>query len=235
MFLRMTVRARRAEDDPTVYPVEERVGEDLLQRLIVELLRPLIERWLADRGVEALVGADQFIYYRQHEPTARYAPDVYVLPGVAPDTRVTSWKTWQTGIVPSFALEVASSDWRKDYEEAPERCAEIGLSELVVFDPGWAERPGGEGARWQVWRTGKRGLRRSIRSDEDRVRSRALGCWLRSVGVAQATRLRLAEQRGEKLFPTAEEAERAAKVAERAAKEAALARIAELEAELRRR
>jgi len=80
--------------DPTVYPVEEKGGEDLLQRWIVELLRPLLERWLSSRGVQALVGADQFIYYRQHMPTQRVSPDIYVLPGVSPTTRVTSWKIW---------------------------------------------------------------------------------------------------------------------------------------------
>src|SRR5512142_2221375 len=132
---------QRASHDPTVYPVEERVGEDILQRMIVELLRPLLARFLAERGEVALVGADQFIYYEQHNSTARVAPDVYVLPGVPPDTAVSVWKTWETGTVPSFALEVASTDWQKDYIEVPERCRQLGVKELVVFDPGWAARP----------------------------------------------------------------------------------------------
>lgn len=42
-------------------------------------------------------------------------------------------------------------------------------------------------------------------------------------------------EQGEEVFPAEAEAERAAKEAERAAKEAALCRIAELEAELKRR
>jgi hypothetical protein len=241
----MPARAHEPGFDPTTYPVEEKAGEDLLQRLIVELLRPLVERWLAERGVTALVGADQFIYSRQHEPTRRYAPAVYVLPGVAPGTSVGAWKIWLTGVAPSFALEVCSSDWKKDYEEVPERCAEIGVEELIVFDPWWAERPGGEGARWQVFRLGKRGLRRAIRVDDDRVRSKVLACWLRAVGVGQSTRIRIGTGRHGTLFPTPEEAERQAKEAERhakeaerqanEAKEAALARVAELEALLRRR
>jgi hypothetical protein len=64
--------------DPTVYPIEEKVGEDLLYRWIVELLRPLVDRWLRMRGVRAVVGADQFVYYRQHTPTLRVSPGVYV-------------------------------------------------------------------------------------------------------------------------------------------------------------
>src|ERR1043165_8981388 len=91
--------------DPTIYPVVERVGENTLQRSIVELLRPLIERWFRHRGVRAFVGADQFIYYVQHAPTERVAPDIYVLPGVRQGTPISVWKTWERGIVPSFGLE----------------------------------------------------------------------------------------------------------------------------------
>jgi hypothetical protein len=74
------------------------------------------------------------------------------------------------------------------------------------------------------------------RGNDDRVWSRRLGCFVRSVGQDADLRLRLAlGPHGADLFPTAEEAERAAKQAERTAKEAALQRIAELEAELAKR
>lgn len=207
-------------DDPTVYPVEERMGEDFLQRLIVELLRPLLQRWMDERGETALVGADQFIYWKQHSPVSRVAPDIYVLPGVAPGTLIPSWKTWQTNVVPSFALEVASRDWEKDYVEGPARYAELGVGELVVFDPGWEQHP--DRVRFQVLRRlGGRPLALIDRSNADRVRSTALGGWLRAVGQGVDTRLRIArDPSGDDLFPTAEEAERAAREAERAAKEA---------------
>ena len=68
--------------DPTVDPVEEKLGEDLLHRWIVELLRPLVDRWFRQRGVRAVVGADQFVYYQQYTPTLRVSPDIYVLPGL---------------------------------------------------------------------------------------------------------------------------------------------------------
>ena len=236
---------RRAQvHDPTVYPVEEKVGEDTLQRLIVELLRPLVERWLAQRGVQALVGADQFIYWKQFDPHQRVAPDVYVLPGVPPGTYVSAWKTWESGIVPSFCFEVVSTDWRKDYAEALPRYEALGVIELVVFDPRFAERS--DGRRWQVYRRlGRRGFVRVEATNADRVRSKVLGCWLRAVGDERAVRVRLATgARGDDLVPTPEEAEeaeriareaeRAAKETERAAKEAALARVRELEAILAR-
>lgn len=250
--------ARRGSADPTIYPEEERVGEDILQRWIVELLRPLLQWWLTRRKVRALVGADQFIYWRRHDPHARVAPDVYVLPGVDPRTRVRSWKIWQDRVVPSFALEIVSQDWEKDYAEVPSRYEALGVPELLIFDPGCDEHP--DGLCWQVWRrVGRRGLVRVEATDADRVRSKLLGCWFRAVGKGQDTRVRIAVgPRGEELVPTAEEreeaertakeaeraarerertakeAEREAKEAERAAKEAALARVNALEAELRR-
>jgi hypothetical protein len=210
--------------DPTVYPVEEKVGEDLLQRFIMELLRPLIARWFQHRGIRALVGADQFIYYRQHTPTLRVAPDIYVLPDLPPDSVIPSWKTWEgKGVVPSFALEIASEDWNKDYIEAPERYATMGVPEVVIFDPTPGLRP--EGFSWQVFRrVAGRSLMRVEVSQGDRVRSKALGCFLRSVGTGDALRLRLGVgPRGDELFPTTDEVERAEKEVERAAKERALA------------
>src|SRR5882724_3122767 len=112
-------RRPQTKRDPTVYPVEEKVGEDSLQTFIVEFLRPEIERWLTVKNKPAFVGADQFIYYTQHDPSKVVAPDVYVLPGVSPTRRVRSWKVWKTGIVPSLAIEVVSQHKPyKDYVEA---------------------------------------------------------------------------------------------------------------------
>ena len=231
----------KASEDRTIYPEEERVGEDIVQRWIVELLRPLVERWLAQRGEPCFVGADQFIYFEQFNPRRYVAPDVYVLPGVAADTPVRSWKVWETGVVPSFALEVVSSDWQKDYREAPGEHELLGTRELVIFDPRFEERR--EGRRFQRYvRSGDR-LELAEHGNLPLLYSEVLGVWLRAVGEGSRLRLRLAESRDSAiLFPTAEEAERRAKEAERQAKEAerqakeaALERIAELEAELRRR
>jgi Uma2 family endonuclease len=215
--------------DPTVYPVEERVGEDILQRLIVELLRPLVQRWLDTRGETALVGADQFIYWKQHDPLRRIAPDVYVLPGVRAGTDVPSWKVWETGVVPSFAVEVVSRDWEKDYVEAPTRYAELGVPEVLVFDPHAAAHA--ERVRFQLFRrVAGRPLSRIEMTQEDRVRSLALGAWVRAIGTGVDTRLRLAtDPRGDELFPTGEEAERAAKDAALEEVERLRLRLAELE------
>jgi hypothetical protein len=210
--------------DPTVYPEEERVGEDIVQRWIMELLRPLVERWLVQRGELAFVGADQFIYYEQFNSTARVAPDVYVLPGIEPDRHVPIWKIWESGVAPSFALEIVSRSRRKDYEESPNRHAAAGTQELVIFDPWPTRRSRGLGIRWQVFRRQSETFARVEATNADRTASQVLGCWLRSVGTGTTQRIRLAVgDGGDELFPTAEEAA----VAD---KEAALQRVAELEA-----
>jgi Uma2 family endonuclease len=208
--------------DATIYPVEEKVGEEILQRWILELLRPLVATWLASRGVRALTGADQFIYFRRGDTRMRVAPDLYVLPGVRPDRRIRSWKTWEEGLVPSFALEVVSGDVDKDYIESPALYRDLGVRELIVFDPDHEDDP--QRFRFQVFRAvGKRGLVRTSVTNEDRVASRVLGCWIRAVGHGEDTRLRLATGKtGDELLPTdadRAEKERAEKERERAEKE----------------
>ena len=201
----MAESARRASPvDPTHYPVSEEMPEPTLQRLVMEVLRPLIQAWLDERGEVAFAGADQFIYWVQHQPTTRMAPDVYVLPGVPKGTDFGAWKVWETGVRPSIVIEIVGSDPRKDYEVAPGRYDEMGVEELVVFDP-WHDA-GSDRVRWQVWRRTARGFVRVERTDGDRVRSQVLGCWLRLVGSGADRRVRVATgPRGEVLLPTAEE------------------------------
>jgi hypothetical protein len=195
---------RRDEPDPTFYPEEEKVGERLSNRLIADELRRLVERWLAERGVRALVGADQFIYWEQHKPTRTLAPDVYVLPDVDPQAEVRVWKVWETGIVPSWAVEIVGRDVRKDYQENPPLYDELGVRELVIFDADYQESA--ERARFVVWRRRRGKLEQVERTDRDRVRSIVLGCFIRDVGEGTARRLRLATGRtGDALVPTAEE------------------------------
>ncbi len=201
--------AKRRIEDPTFYPVEEKLGEDSLQTFVAELFRGLVERHLAMQGKPTFVGADQFIYWVQHHPEKVLAPDVYVLPGVPRDGRVTCLKTWEAGVVPSFALEIVSpNSVDKDYRLAPERYAELGVAELLVFDPDY--RRGKDRLRFQVFRRVRGKLARVTVTKEDRVRSRVLGCWIRAVGTGGGIRLRLATGTGgDTLIPTEAEAERA--------------------------
>ncbi len=216
--------------DTTRYPVSETVGEELLQRLIMELLRPLVERWLQESGRRALVGADQFFYYEQFNPRKSVAPDIYVVEGVSPDAPVTAWKVWEHRVVPSFALEVVSGDRLKDYVEAPKRHGELGTKELVVFDPHWDEGPSSR-VLWQVYRREGSELVCMECTGRDRVRSNTLSCWLRATGEGSALRVRVGlDPDGTVLLPS--EAERAEAEAQRAA--AATQRAARAEAQVER-
>jgi Uma2 family endonuclease len=219
---------RAALPDPTRYPIEDEMGEGLLQKLIVVVLLPLLRRFLEERGVRALVGGNQFIYWVQYEPTSSIAPDLYMLPDVDPELVIGSWKTWETGVVPSFVLEIVSDDVRKDYDDVPRRCAKLGVRELVIFDPEWERHP--DRRRWQVYRRAERGSLAVVETtNEATIRSEVFGAWLTAVGTGDATRLRIAlDAEGRSLFPT--DGERAS--AEAAARAEAEAEVARLKAAL---
>jgi Uma2 family endonuclease len=223
------IPARRV--DPTIYPDTDYMGEGELQQLIDEMLRPLLARWFEVRGVVAHVGSNTFIYLKQFDASARIAPDIYVLPGVAQHDISRSWKLWELDAPPSFALEVVSLDVRKDYIDAPAIHARIGTPEVVIFDPEMQGRR--DRYRWQVFRRVRGLLRLVERSNGDRVYCRQLGAWLRVVGEGDLQRVRVATgPRGTRLFPTEAEAERAEKERERAEKERERADKSALELEV---
>ncbi len=179
------------------------MGEDALQRFIAELLRPLIAMWLAMSDRKCFVGADQFIYLVEGDNKTRVAPDVYVLPGVDPNLAPPCWKLWELESGPSFAVEIASQKYRKDYFDLPPEYDRMGTRELVIFDPKVTSRSRVR-VRWQIYRrVSQRGWKLVEKSNEDRVYSRELGCWLRAVGSGPQLRVRLSTgDRGDVLVPT---------------------------------
>ena len=224
----VTALAPEAED-PTFYPVEDDLGEHELKTYILELLRPLIARLLGERGVEAHVGSDQFIYWKQYAPTECVAPDLYVLPGVPQAIAIETWKLWERGgVAPSFALEVVSGNWRKDYVDNLRKYERLGVRELITFDPFAPEGRSKRSVRvpFQVFRREGEQLVLTFDGHTDRVESEDLGCFLRVVGEGDARRLRVGlGPEGDELFPTEAEAERAEK-------ERLEARVRELERKL---
>ena len=203
----MGIAVARAVDQ-TVYPDEDGRGETEWHRAVCLLLWSLARRWASLRRLRVHVGWNQFVYWAQHEPTRNIAPDLYVIPGleVGPEG-LDVVKTWEHG-VPSLVVEIVSTDWRKDYEETPRRCAEMGVRELIVFDAKAPRARQPERVRWQVFRrVGRRGLIRVEVATGDRVRSKILGAWLRAVGTNGSLRVRLGVgPDGTELLPTGEEA-----------------------------
>jgi len=225
----MAQSARKPASDD-IYPASDDMGEHGIQRLIAEVL-PMLVRWLAEKQRVVHVGSGQFVYWERDRPASRIAPDVYVLPGIDPDIAIRSWKVWETGVRPSFALEVVGDDITKDYEDGPALYDQLGVDELLVFDP-HASATSRRRIRFQLFRrVGKRGLVRAFASQGDRVSSKTLGAFVRATGRDDGVRLRLGlGKNGDTLYPTEAEAERAAKEAERAARLAAEQEVARLKA-----
>ena len=78
-----------------------------------------------------------------------------------------SWQTWKTGGGPDLAVEIVSPNEGDGltWDEKLARCHQLGVTELVRFDPG-----GAEGARLRVWdRVEEDLVERQIAGDRTRV------------------------------------------------------------------
>src|SRR5262249_61444466 len=123
----------------------------------------------------------------------------------------------------------------KDYTETPDKCAALGVSELVVFDPLLVgPRAGGGPQRIQIWTRTDLGTFQRVAAGDGPFQSSVLGAYL--VARESGRELQIADDPGgERLWLTTEqqerkfkEQERALKEQERALKERALARVAGL-------
>ena len=119
------------------YPEGPRVPEgDLQTRRRGELVWAL-RHWLAERP-GAWVLNDINVYYAQGDSKVVVAPDVAVAFGVdvaAVEGRST-YKVWEAGAAPAFALEIAShTTYKRDLRAKPARFADLGVSEYWRLDP----------------------------------------------------------------------------------------------------
>ncbi|WP_437976092.1 Uma2 family endonuclease [Sorangium sp. So ce295] len=219
---------------PLHFP-EEALVPETKRHLEIRTLLYVVLKTFADR---ASIGSDQFVYWSASDPSRCLAPDAFVRLDT-PDTPFGSWKTWERG-APELAVEIVS-----EHDSDPQTWAdklrkyhELGVLELVAFDPDAAP-----GERLRVW----------DRIDDDLIERVVEGerspCtvldlhWVIAPAAGQPAALRLARTPdGAELVPTPEEAarrraeaEQARAEAEQAARATAERRIAELEAELRRR
>jgi Uma2 family endonuclease len=195
-------------------------------------------------------------------PRVGVDPDVCVLdpPPDTPEAQLSSLRLWEPGTSPPLvALEVVSeNNAEKDYGIGPRKHAASGVNELWVFDP-HRFGPGNDGGPWvlQVWSRGKDGEFRRVYAGDGPAWSDVFGAWIvvssdgmyvRLSDDEEGTRLwpteaeLMAQERAARIAALAEvereraekERERAEKERERAEKEAALARIAALEALLKK-
>ena len=84
---------------------------------------------------QVFVAGDMFLYFKEGDPRAVVAPDVFVVIGAANHTRM-SYKLWEEPKAPDFVLEITSRSTRaEDQGRKREVYASLGVGEYWLFDP----------------------------------------------------------------------------------------------------
>ncbi len=192
------------------YLDEDDMVEGFEQGVIIRTLISALEELARLRGWENVVfGADNYFSWVPSEPLVRISPDVYLIDNPPPPPRPASWQTWLPGHhPPRWALEIVSSDWKKDYEEAPPKYSHLGCSELVIFDPDAARSATNNQLRTPLtmYRRGEDGFFVRVYSGHGPVYSVELNVWLSVHQEGTVARLRPCfDEAGEQLVPTAAE------------------------------
>ena len=179
---------------------EDDVGQSFEQDKVVQTVCSSLRVRLAELGrAETWVGVDVFFAWVAEAPLVRVSPDVFTLPGPAPDPLPRMAQTWLPGqLPPVFALEVVSDDWKKDYEDAPAKYALLGVEELVIFD---ADAARGDArlprVPLQVFRRDRDGAFVRVYRGPGPARAETIDAWLVARPTKDPTRmLRLARDAG---------------------------------------
>ncbi len=86
-------------------------------------------------GMRVYVSGNLLIYYQQGDPKKRVAPDVFVVKECEQRQRRT-FKIWEEGKGPAFALEVTSKKTRRqDLGPKMELYAQLKIAEYFLYDP----------------------------------------------------------------------------------------------------
>jgi Uma2 family endonuclease len=213
--------------DPIHFPEEAEVPEGkrhlILRTFLFRLLRFAL-------GPDHSVGSDQFVYWNARDPRRALSPDVFVKLDV-PDAWFGTWKTWERKGPPDLAVEIISPNEGDGvaWEEKLARYHELGVKELVRFDP---EAP--EGRRLRAWDRVREDLvERQLGGDRTPCLMLGLN-WVVAMVEGEHAGLRLADDEG-RLLEAPEEADTRRRLEAEGRADAAEARVRELEAELARR
>lgn len=218
------------------------------QSEIIDVLKSSLRELATERGwSRVFVGSDQFFAWIPEEPMVRVSPDVYILDDPPPPPLPASWQTWREGHrAPRFAVEIVSGDdqhperWRKDYDQAPQKYAQLGTHELVIFDSqaalGQARDP--KRVALQCYRREADGGFVRVYTGGGPFASFELAAFLHVVVEGDVARLRVARdaQGRDRVLTAAESRDAAleARDAERRAREQAERELAELRARVGR-
>ncbi len=210
-------------------------------------------------GSKVVVEGDMFIYYREGDPSASVAPDLFVVLDHDMGERMV-YKLWEEGKVPDLAVEVVSpSSEERDERKKLALYEKLGFGEYFLFQPdrsypeprvkgyrlrgGAYERVLPEPGGW--YSSPALGVQLRVEGTNLRVRNLRTGkeyAWSQEVGPkfdllrdraeAEAEARREADRRAEAADRRAEVADRRAEE-EAEARRAAEVRLKELEARLR--
>ena len=102
---------------------------------IIIQIREILRHWL--RAVEKVcVYANMLFYFREGNPKARVAPDVFVVWGVPFDEMRRSYKIWEDKQAPQVIFEITSRKTQAtDLGKKRFVYARLGVSEYYLFDP----------------------------------------------------------------------------------------------------
>jgi len=227
------VRYVRAPE-PLHFPEEAFLPESYVHLLLRTFLFDLLQFTL---GNGHTVNSEQFVYWNPRFPKRCLAPDICVHLN-QPQSAAGTWKTWERGGPPEFAIEIISPRDAPDldWDDKLHRYHELGVQELVSYDP-----EGPRGSRLRVWdRVEGDLLERQIEGETTHCATLRLLWAVRPIKKWPEA-LRLLDAAGNLVLNEAEteararEAETRALETETRAREAAEARVRELEEELRRR
>ena len=118
------------------------VEDGMLQNPIIGDIASILRLHFKPRADSVLVSGPTFILYDINDPNARIAPDCYVVFDVDAHAIVghNSYRLWQWGKPPDFALEIASeSTALNDLTAKRDIYARIGALEYWRFDPSGGE------------------------------------------------------------------------------------------------
>ena len=261
----MTTASRRPAATKRWYdfvPDPPPVEDGMLQNPIIEDIASILRLHFKPRADSVLVSGPTFILYDINDPNARIAPDCYVVFDVDAHAIVghNSYRVWQWGKPPDFALEIASeSTALNDLTAKRDIYARIGATEYWRFDPSGGELYGeplaGErlvdgkyepypihtDADGDIWAHSEAlDLDFYMRGNRFWVRDSATGEWLNFLEAELAAHeiTKLAhdmERQAHEATRLAYEAEVEARRRERQARLSAEAQVRELRAELDRR
>ena len=201
------------------YPVTDGkpMGEtDLHRDWMVRILEIMRYRYRAQR---VYVASDLIVYYKKGDPTKSVVPDDFVVKDCDPGRRRT-FKIWEEGRTPDVVFEVTSRGSRtEDKIWKPQIYERLGIFEYFLYDPtsDYLDPP------LQGFRLDKSRYRRIRPNKACLIDCRSLGITL---GVDDGELVLRDLLTGDVLLTRAEAAE--------AARERAEARVAELEAEVKR-